>query len=68
MLEEAENTPIIASDGSVRQNIDRGTFSWVLAMADGTPWIKCRGPVGGCHIDSFRAEGYGVLSALMYLN
>jgi hypothetical protein len=47
MLEEAENTPIIVSDGSVRQNIDRGTFAWVLAAADGTPWLKCKGPVGG---------------------
>jgi hypothetical protein len=63
MLEEAENTPIIASDGSVQQNIDRGTFAWVLAAADRTPWLKCKGPVGGHHIDSFRAEGYGLLSA-----
>jgi hypothetical protein len=47
MLEKAENTPIIASDGSVRQNIDRGTFAWVLAVADGIPWLKCKGPVGG---------------------
>jgi hypothetical protein len=47
MLEEAEKTPIIASDGSVRQNIDRGTFAWVLAAADGTPWLKCKGPVEG---------------------
>jgi hypothetical protein len=49
MLEEAENTPaIIALDGSVRQNMDRGTFvAWVLAAADGTPWLKCKGPVGG---------------------
>jgi hypothetical protein len=37
MSEEAETAPIIASDGSVRQNIDRGTFAWVLAAADGTP-------------------------------
>jgi hypothetical protein len=63
MLEETEKTPIIASDGSVRQNIDRGTFA-----ADGTPWLKCKGPVGGFQVDSFRAEGYGLLSALLYLN
>jgi ribonuclease HI len=68
MLEEAEKTPIITSDGSVRQNIYRGTFAWVLAVADGTPWLKCKGPVGGFQVDSFQAEGYGLLSALLYLN
>jgi hypothetical protein len=55
MLEEADKTPIIASDGSVIQNIDKGTFAWVLAAADGTPWLKCKGPVGGFHVDSFMA-------------
>jgi ribonuclease HI len=68
MLEEAEKTPIIALDGSVRQNINRGTFAWVLSAADGTPWLKCKQPVGGLHVDSFRAEAYGLLSASMYLN
>jgi hypothetical protein len=73
MLEEAETAPAIASDWSVRQNIHRGTtFAWVLvAAANGTPWLKCKGPVVGLlHVDSFRAEGYGLLSAslLLYLN
>jgi hypothetical protein len=68
MLEEADKTPIIASDGSVIQNIDKGTFAWVLAAADGTPWLKCKGPVGGFQVDSFRVEGYGLLSAVLYLN
>jgi hypothetical protein len=58
MLEAAEKTPIVALDGgSVRQNIDRGTFAWVLAAVDGTPWLKCKGPIGEFLIDSFRAEG-----------
>jgi hypothetical protein len=35
VLEEAEKTPIIASDALVKQNINRGTFAWVLAVADG---------------------------------
>jgi hypothetical protein len=47
----AEKTPIIASDGSVRQNMDRGTFAWVLALADGTPWLRCKGPVGGFQVE-----------------
>jgi hypothetical protein len=72
LLEEAETMPIIASDGSVRQNFDRGTFAWVLASAaDGTPapcWLKCKGPVRGLQVNSFRAEGYGLLSTLLYLN
>jgi hypothetical protein len=54
MLEQAENTTIIASDGSVRQNMDRGTFAWVLVVADVTPWLKCMGPVGGLHVDMSR--------------
>jgi hypothetical protein len=62
MLEEAEKTQIIPSDGSVRQNIDRGTVAWVLAAADGKPWLKCKGPVGRFQVDSFRAEGYGLLA------
>jgi hypothetical protein len=49
--------------------MDRGIFAWVLAAADGTAWLKCKGgPVGGLQVDSFRAEGYGLLSALTYLN
>jgi hypothetical protein len=68
MLEDAEKTLIIALDGSVRQNINRGTFAWILAAADGTLWLKCKGPVGGFQVDSFRAEGYGLLLAVLYLN
>jgi hypothetical protein len=40
----------------------------VHQKADGTPWLKCKGPVGGFQVDSFRAEGYGLLSAVLYLN
>jgi hypothetical protein len=57
LREEAETAPIIASDRSVWQNIHRGTFAWVLAAADRTPWLKCKGPMGGLHVDSVRAEG-----------
>jgi ribonuclease HI len=45
-----------------------GTFAWVLADQDGTPWLRCRGPVSGTPINSFRSEACALLSVLDYLN
>jgi ribonuclease HI len=68
MLQASTNLPIIATDGSVKPYRARGTFAWVLADQDGTPWLRCRGPVSGTPIDSFRTEAHALLSVLVYLN
>jgi hypothetical protein len=68
MLQTSTKPPIIATDGSVKLHSAKGTFAWVLADQDGTPWLKCRGPVSGTPIDSFRSEACALLSVLVYLN
>jgi hypothetical protein len=41
----------------------------VLANQDGTPWLRCRGPVGGTPINSFvHSKACALLSILVYLN
>jgi ribonuclease HI len=57
---------LIVSDGSVRNN--RGAFGWVLALPDGTRLVEGQGPAYGYEISSFRAEAYGMLSALRYIH
>jgi ribonuclease HI len=54
-----------ASDGSVRHQ--QGTFGWVLARTDGTILARGKGPAFGHPMDSYRAEGYGHLSLLLYV-
>jgi ribonuclease HI len=44
------------------------TFTWALADQDGNPWLRCRRPVSGTPIDSFRSEAHALLSVLVYLN
>jgi ribonuclease HI len=68
MLQASTNPPIIDTDGSVKPYRARGTFAWVLADQDGTPWLRCRGPVSGTPIDSFLTEAHALLSVLVYLN
>jgi hypothetical protein len=68
MLQASTNPPIIATDDSVKPYKARGTFAWVLANHDGTLWLRCRGPVSGTSIDSFRTEAHALLSVLVYLN
>jgi hypothetical protein len=68
MLQTSTKPPIIATDGSVKPYRAQGTFAWVLADQDGNPWLRCRGPVNGTPIDSFRSEAHALLSVLVYLN
>jgi ribonuclease HI len=68
MLQTSTKPPIIATDGSVKPYRAQGTFAWVLADQDGDPWLRCRGPVSGTPIDSFRSEAQALLSVLVYLN
>jgi hypothetical protein len=48
----------------VREN---GTFGWVLATAAGEVIAECMGPAYGIPMNSFRTEGYGLLSLLIFL-
>ena len=54
------------SDGSVRKN-SHGSFGWVLCTSDGARVVTCMGPARGPRPTSFRAEGYGLLSFLLFL-
>jgi hypothetical protein len=58
----------MATDGSVKLHKAQGTFAWVLADQDGTPWLRCHKPVGGTPINSFRSKACALLSTLVYLN
>lgn len=67
LLESFVATPALlgASDGSVVK--ENGTFGWVIATATGEVLAKCMGPAFGIPMNSFRAEGYGLLSLLIFL-
>jgi hypothetical protein len=54
-----------ASDGSVRGS--QGTFGWALATETGTKLVEGMGPAFGSSMDSYRAEGFGVLSIMAFL-
>ena len=54
-----------ASDGSAPKN--RGSFGWILSDTKGERLVRCRGPVFGYAISSYRAEAFGMLSLLRFL-
>ena len=54
------------SDGSVRYN-SQGSFGWVLSTSDGERVATGMGPARGPRITSFRAEGYALLSLVLFL-
>jgi hypothetical protein len=54
----------LASDGGARHNL--GSFGWELAIDREILW-QCKGPAFGLRPGSFRAESYGFISALLFL-
>ena len=54
------------SDGSV-WNDNQGAFGWTMSTDQGERIARCMGPARGVHIDSYRAEAYGMLSVLRFL-
>jgi hypothetical protein len=68
MLQASTKPPIIATDGSVKPYRAQGTFAWVLADQDGTPWLRCCRPVSGTQINSLYSEAHALLTVLVYLN
>jgi hypothetical protein len=56
---------LIASDGGVTDF--HASFGWVLCSKDGDRLVSCSGPAFGYRPSSYRAEGYGILSARRFL-
>ena len=56
---EAEHC-IFVSDGSAPA--PKGSFGWVLSTPNGRRLARCSGPAYGLKPNSYRAEGYGMLS------
>ena len=56
---------VAAGDGSVKNQ--QGAFGWVIADPNGEFLVEGQGPAYGTPMDSFRAEGYGLLSILTFL-
>jgi hypothetical protein len=62
LLQQRHRQLFLASDGSVQEHT--ASYGWILATAGGIRLIRCNGPAYGYRPTSFRAEGYGLLSAL----
>ena len=56
---------LIASDGSYQSG--KASFGWIISDADGNRLISCSGPCFGASLNSYRAEGYGILSVVRFL-
>lgn len=65
ILSNENETIILVSDGGCRGT--HGSFGWVMATAD-IELVKSQGQVPGIPMSSHRAEGFGKLSWLTYLN
>jgi hypothetical protein len=61
---EQENV-VIGSDGS--QIGPKASFSWVMSNNAGRRLARCAGPCFGLRLNSYRAEGYGLLSVCRFL-
>lgn len=55
---------LLASDGSQQEH--RASFGWILSDHHGNRLATCKGPAYGAKPVSYRAEGYGILSALRF--
>ena len=55
------------SDGSVWVD-NQGAFGWTLSTVDGARIAQGMGPTRGAKVDSYRAESYGMLAILCFLN
>ena len=61
-----EEDVLIASDGS--QKGTKASFGWVLSTLEGNRIVTCNGPSYGAKPNSYRAEGYGLLSVSRFLH
>jgi ribonuclease HI len=58
--------PVLVCNGSVQR--EQGRFGWVLALSTGVVLSTGKGPAYGHDITSYRAEAYGMLSGILYVN
>jgi hypothetical protein len=65
-LHQITQPMMIACDGSVQDH--RASYGWIMSTTDGTRLAKCTGPAYGYRPTSFRAEGYGILSAVRFIH
>lgn len=54
------------SDGSVWDN-NQGAYGWTISNDRGERMAHGMGPARGAHVDSYRAEAYGMLAILSFL-
>ena len=57
---------LVGTDGSVQGH--RASFGWVMSTQEGNRIARCNGPAYGAKPVSYRAEGYGLLSALRLMH
>ncbi len=66
LLESGDQLQLyLVSDGGAKD--DLGSFGWELAIGRHILWT-CMGPTFGLEPGSFRAESYGMLSAMLFLD
>jgi len=56
---------MFVSDGGAA--IPKASFGWVLSTNQGQRLLHVSGPAYGAHSNSYRAEGYGILSVMRFL-
>jgi hypothetical protein len=64
LLQQRNVNILVASDGG--QKDDFGSFGWVIGTKDEVIW-DCEGTARGYPMQSYRAEGYGRMSLLLFL-
>jgi hypothetical protein len=64
LLQQRNVSILVASDGS--HKTDYGSFGWVIGTKDEVIW-DCQGTARGYPMLSYRAEGYGRMSLLLFL-
>jgi hypothetical protein len=64
LLKQRNVNILVASDGGKKD--DFGSFGWVIGTKDEVIW-DCEGTARGYPMQSYRAEGYGRMSLLLFL-
>jgi hypothetical protein len=65
LMQNATPKLLCCSDGSSLGSY--GSFGWSFSTAQGHRFATCAGPAFGYKINSYRSEGYGILSALRFV-
>jgi hypothetical protein len=63
LLQQKNVNILVASDGGHKD--DYGSFGWLIGTKDAALW-DCEGVARGYPMQSYRAEGYGRMSFLLF--